>query len=81
MATMAVDGSAGPSMARRAIKLSTVARWGLGFVGATSWFAGGLAVFERDVEAGPVALIITGGLFLMMGLARYLPTRLRMAIR
>lgn len=39
--------------------------------------AGGTATFTQDVEAGPVALIVSGSLFVLIGIAGVLPTRLK----
>lgn len=52
-------------------------RWSLGVVGLSSFLAGGISVFTRSNEAGPVALIVTGAVTFMIGLAGYLPTRLK----
>lgn len=66
------------SLSRRtAIKLEPWARWVSGAVGVLGAAAGTLAVFTRDVEAGPVALIFVGALLLIIALSGRLPFRLK----
>lgn len=62
---------------RRPIRIDAWARWVAGIIGVTGFVAGGTATFTRDVEAGPVALIAVGALFLIVSLAGFLPTRLK----
>lgn len=59
------------------IKIARWARWLAGFVGMAGLAAGGTATFTRDVEAGPVALLAVGALFLIIALAGVLPTRVK----
>ncbi|WP_433019936.1 hypothetical protein [Kribbella sp. CA-294648] len=70
-------GEEQPSPRRRAVKLDPLARWLTGLVGAVLLSAGGTATFTRDVEAGPVALIVSGSLFVLIGIAGVMPTRLK----
>jgi hypothetical protein len=62
---------------RQAIKISRWARAAAGFLGLAGVGAGGTAVFVTDVEAGPVALIGVGAIFLLIALAGTMPTRLK----
>ena len=62
---------------RQAVKLRPWARWVAGFVGAAGCGSGGASVFLTHAEAGPVALIVGGSLFLLLTLGGVLPTRLK----
>jgi hypothetical protein len=69
--------TATPATRRPANKLSTPSRvtaYGLGIAGLG---AGGAAVFITHVEAGPVALLAVGLIFMIIALSGRLPTRLR----
>jgi hypothetical protein len=59
------------------ISLSPWSRLLSSLLGAAGLGLGGLAVFIRDVEAGPVALIAVGAVFVMIALGGVLPTRLK----
>jgi hypothetical protein len=72
-----VSEVAKPTTRRQAIKISRWARAAAGLLGLAGVGAGGTAVFVTDVEAGPVALIAAGVLFLLIGLSGVLPTRLK----
>lgn len=66
-----------PAIRRPANKLSTPSRvtaYALGFAGLG---AGGVAVFITHVEAGPVALLAVGLIFMIIALSGRLPTRLK----
>ncbi len=39
--------------------------------------AGGVAVFVTHLEAGPVALLVVGFLFLLIGMSGRMPSRLK----
>lgn len=60
-----------------AIKIQPWARWAAGLLGLTGVGSGGAAVFLTHVEAGPVALIAGGVLFLFMSLSGVMPTRVK----
>lgn len=62
---------------RQAVKVQPWARWVAGFLGAAGVGSGGTAVFLTHVEAGPVALIGGGVLFLFLALGGVMPTRLK----
>jgi tetratricopeptide (TPR) repeat protein len=62
---------------RQPIPVDPWARWVAGLVGIAGLVAGSVAIFTRDLEAGPVALIAVGALFLLVGFAGVLPTRLK----
>ncbi len=62
---------------RQAVKLDPLPRCVIGLVGVLGLGAGGTAVFTRDVEAGPVALLAIGALFFLVGISGFLPTRLK----
>jgi len=62
---------------RHAVKVQPWARWAAGFLGVAGAGSGGAAVFLTHVEAGPVALIAAGVLFLFLALGGVLPTRLK----
>jgi tetratricopeptide (TPR) repeat protein len=62
---------------RQAVKVQPWARWAAGFAGVAGCGSGGTAVFLTHLEAGPVALIAGGALFLLVALAGVLPTRLK----
>jgi hypothetical protein len=62
---------------RQAVKVQPWARWVAGFAGAAGCGSGGVAVFLTHLEAGPVALIAGGVLFLLLALGGVLPTRLK----
>lgn len=66
-----------PENKRQAIKIDPLPRWVIGFAGVLGLGSGGAAVFTRDVEAGPVALLAIGALFFLIGIAGVLPTRLK----
>src|SRR5664280_182 len=66
-----------PGPKRRPGKIDPWARWVSGAVGAAGLGAGGAATFTTSVEAGPVALIAVGTLFLIAALAGVLPNRLK----
>jgi hypothetical protein len=72
-----VSKTAMPAIRRPANKLSTPSRvtaYALGFAGLG---AGGVAVFITHVEAGPVALLAVGLIFMIIALSGHLPTRLK----
>ena len=58
-------------------KLSTPSRVTAYAFGVASLGAGGVAVFITHVEAGPVALLFVGLIFMIIALSGRLPTRLR----
>jgi hypothetical protein len=62
---------------RRPVVLSAWARWTSGVVGAAGLGLGATAAFTRNLEAPPVALMAIGGVFLLVGLAGVMPTRLK----
>jgi tetratricopeptide (TPR) repeat protein len=62
---------------RQAVKIEPWARWIAGIFGVVGLGSGGAAVYLTHVEAGPVALIAGGALFLLMALSGVLPTRLK----
>jgi type II secretory pathway component PulM len=62
---------------RHAVKVEPWARWVAGFLGVAGVGSGGAAVFLTHVEAGPVALIAGGVLFLFVALSGVLPTRVK----
>ena len=66
-----------PPARRQALKLGPRSRWILGMVGALGLGAGATAVFTREVEAGPVALLALGALFFLIGILGVMPTRLK----
>lgn len=61
----------------QAIKLDTTTRWGIGLMGGAGVVTGGIATFTRDNEAGPTAMLALGALLFLIGMAGYLPTRLK----
>lgn len=67
----------GGDLRRQAVKIQPWARWIAGFLGAAGVGSGGAAVFLTHVEAGPVALIAGGVLFLFLALGGVMPTRLK----
>jgi hypothetical protein len=66
-----------PAGSRTAIKLDPLPRWVLGVIGAAGMGGGSVAVFTREVEAGPVALIGIGAFFFLMGVVGLMPTRVK----
>jgi len=62
---------------RQAIPVQTWARWVAGIFGTAGVSSGGVAVFVAHVEAGPVALIAAGVLFMFIAISGVLPTRLK----
>ncbi|HEX4094116.1 MAG TPA: hypothetical protein VHZ33_35830 [Trebonia sp.] len=62
---------------RHPVKVATWARWLAGVLGAAGAGAGGVAVFLTQAEAGPVALIAAGALFLLLALGGVMPTRVK----
>ena len=62
---------------RLPVKVQTWARWLAGLLGAAGLGAGGAAVFLTQAEAGPVALIAAGALFLLLALGGVMPTRVK----
>ena len=66
-----------PATGDEAIELAPWGRWVSAALGLAGVAAGGAAVFLTHVEAGPVALIAGGVLFLFMALGGVLPTHLR----
>jgi len=62
---------------RQAIKLSSWSRFGAAALGLAGVGSGGVAVFIAHVEAGPVALIAAGTLFLLIAMGGIMPTRLK----
>jgi hypothetical protein len=62
---------------RQPVRVRTGARALAGVVGLATLGAGGFAVFVRDVEAGPVALVAVGSFFLIIAVSGVLPTRLK----
>ena len=71
------DGQPKSPTTRKAIPLKRLPRWALGLVGTVGMAAGSVAVFTRDVEAGPVAMMGIGGIFFLLGISGVLPTRLK----
>jgi hypothetical protein len=67
----------GGHLRHQAVKVQPWARWIAGFLGAAGAGSGGAAVFLTHVEAGPVALIAGGVLFLFLALGGVMPTRLK----
>ena len=67
----------GGDLRRQAVKVQPWARWVAGFLGTAGVGSGGAAVFLTRVEAGPVALIAGGVLFLFLALGGVMPTRLK----
>lgn len=67
----------GGDLRRQAVRIQPWARWVAGFLGAAGVGSGGVAVFLTHVEAGPVALIAGGVLFLFLALGGVMPTRLK----
>ena len=66
-----------PALRRPGNKLSTPSRVTAYALGIASLGAGGVAVFTTHVEAGPVALLFVGLIFMIVALSGRLPTRLR----
>lgn len=66
-----------PAIRGPANKLSTPSRVTAYALGVASLGAGGVAVFITHVEAGPVALLAVGLIFMIVALSGRLPTRLR----
>lgn len=62
---------------RELIPIPRKSRWSLGLAGLVSFIAGGVAVFTRSNEAGPVALIGVGAVLLMVAVAGFMPTLLK----
>jgi hypothetical protein len=58
-------------------KLSMPSRVTAYALGITSLGAGGVAVFITHVEAGPVALLFVGLIFMIIAMSGHLPTRLK----
>jgi hypothetical protein len=71
------DAAPGQRSQRRAVKINPWARCAASAIGLAGVGSGGAAVFITHVEAGPVALIATGVLFLFVALGGVMPTRLR----
>jgi uncharacterized membrane protein HdeD (DUF308 family) len=65
------------SVRRPGNKLSTPSRVTAYALGIASLGAGGVAVFVTYVEAGPIAPLFVGLIFMIIGLSGRLPTRLR----
>lgn len=63
--------------ARATNKLGTASRLAAFALGITGLGAGTVAVFVTHLEAGPVALLAVGLIFMIVGLAGTLPTRLK----
>ena len=66
-----------PTIREAANKLSTPSRVMAYVLGSAGLGAGGVAVFITHVEAGPVALLAVGLIFMIVALSGRLPTRLR----
>lgn len=64
-----------PGAVKKLSMPSRITAFALGIAGLG---AGGLAVFVTHLEAGPVALLAVGLIFMIVGLAGTLPTRLKM---
>jgi hypothetical protein len=62
---------------RQAVPLDKWSRAGAGALGLGAAGAGAYAVFATNLEAGPVALVAMGTLFLLIAVAGVLPTRLK----
>ena len=62
----------------RAIRLKPWSQWLCGLVGVGGIAAGAVAVFVTKVEAGPVALMALGAIFLVTGISGVLPTNLKL---
>jgi hypothetical protein len=71
------DDKKNPTVHKRAIKLNDGQRWFIGSLGAGGLGGGAVATFTDSAEAGPVAMIAVGAIFLLIGLAGVLPTRLK----
>ncbi len=69
--------TATPAIRRPANKLSTPSRVTAYALGVAGLGAGGVAVFITHVEAGPVALLAVGLIFMIIALSERLPTRLK----
>jgi len=67
----------GTGSRREAITIQLWARWVAGLLGLAGVGSGGVAVFVTRVEAGPVALIAGGVLFVFMSLSGVMPTRVK----
>jgi hypothetical protein len=70
-------GAALPKPPSKPNKIAPWAQWVAGIVGVIGLAGGGIATFTESVEAGPVAMIAVGALFLIVGLSGALPTRLK----
>lgn len=66
-----------PAMRRESVSIDTWIRWVCGVLGLAGAVAGTYAIFVTEVEAGPVALILFGALFLLVGLGGTMPSRLK----
>ena len=62
---------------RTAVRLDPRLRWAAGLLGLTGMGSGGAAVYITHLEAGPVALIAAGVLFMFISLGALMPTRLK----
>jgi hypothetical protein len=71
------DAEAPERAARATKKLGTPSRVAAFALGISGLGAGAVAVFVTHLEAGPVALLAVGLIFMIVGLAGTLPTRLR----
>lgn len=59
------------------VQLAPESRWILGVGGLCSVIVGCVAIFTRDNEIGPAALVALGGAMLLIGTTGILPTRLK----
>jgi len=66
-----------PAVQRPGNRLSTPSRVTAYAFGVAALGAGGVAVFTTHVEAGPVALLFVGLIFMIIALSGRLPTRLK----
>lgn len=65
---------------REAISIKPWARWMSGALGLAGVGSGGAAVFLTHVEAGPVALIAGGAVFLLISFGGVMPTYLKVGV-
>lgn len=68
---------AGEVSTRLGIPIHWTRQFLAGLIGLAALIVGTLAVFETNLEAGPVALLAVGAIFLYVGLAGLMPTRVK----
>lgn len=66
------------STPRRPVKLTSWTRWVLVIFGIAGMGGGSVAIFMRNVEAGPAVMIGIGAFFFLFGIAGFMPTRLKL---